>query len=165
MKIRKRGFSFTKDKARIFTDENPDAYRIREKYPEPTQCPECGVVYSEGRWQWGRSTDVINEVTCPACKRTEAHDPAGVVELTGNFFTGHRNEILNMIQNLERLESNERPLERILDIHRFEDRTVIHTTGMHLPQRIGHAIESAFEGDLNLNYDAKDLVEVKWHRD
>ncbi|MFN1835448.1 BCAM0308 family protein [Balneola sp. MJW-20] len=165
MKIKKRGFSFRKNQARIFTDETSDAFRTRQKFPEPTQCPECGVVYSDGRWHWGKNTENTNEIICPACKRSEEHDPAGIMDLSGTFFRKHRSEIMNLVQNIERRESNNHPLERIMDIHRSDDRTIIHTTGMHLPRRIGDALKSAFEGDLNLSYEAEDHVQITWHRD
>ena len=43
---------------------------------------------------------------------------------------------------------------------------VINTTDIHLPRRIGEALHSAYEGELDYHYDEEAyLIRVSWKRD
>ena len=66
--------------------------------------------------------------------------PAGELALSGAFFTGHRQEIMNLIHNAESEARAEYPLERIMDIVEGEDRTVITFTDAHLVHGLGEAL-------------------------
>ena len=35
-----------------------DPYKTRLKLPDPTLCPQCGAVYSKGRWGFVRLTPI-----------------------------------------------------------------------------------------------------------
>jgi hypothetical protein len=59
-----------------------------------------------------------------------------------------RTEILGLVRNIQELQNAEHPLSRIIDIAETPDRTVVTTTDIHLPRRIGHALEHAFKGKL-----------------
>lgn len=165
MKRMKKGHIFRQERARIFKDERNDVYRERQKYKEPTVCPNCSALFIKGRWTWQETTDEeIHEALCPACKRIEDNYPAGFVEMSGSFFEEHYGEIMHMIKNLERTESDEHPLERIMGIDSEKGKTMITTTGIHLPRRLGDALKHAYQGDLDISYDAENYIRVSWQR-
>lgn len=167
MERKKKGYIFRRDRSRIFKDDRIDVYREKKKYKEPTLCPSCGASFINGRWQWNKISDDTHKRLCPACQRIEDNYPAGFVALRGPFFEEHREEIMHMIKNLERIESDEHPLERIMNVdieEENEEVTTIATTGIHLPRRIGDALKHAYEGDLDISYDAENFIRISWKR-
>lgn len=164
MQRKKKGHIFRQERARIFKDERIDVYREKKKYKEPTQCPTCGASYVEGRWIWGDVSQPAHSELCPACRRIQDHYPAGFVELSGPFFNEHHGEIMHLIKNLERTESQEHPLERIMEMDKVNGITHISTTGIHLARRIGDALKHAYQGDLEISYDAENYIRVFWAR-
>jgi hypothetical protein len=53
-----------------------------------------------------------------------------------------------------------------MKIEDMGDQIVVTTTEIHLPRRIGEALKSAFDGDLDFNYDEDGyFVRVGWRRD
>lgn len=152
-------------KDRMIKEKLHNVYRERDKSLPPSRCPQCGVVYIEGRWLWDDSTEVSNEVICPACRRIKDRFPAGFVELKGEFFAEHRWEILNLVSNIEKREKEERPLERIIAVEDGADQTEVTTTGIHIARRIGESIANAYSGDLSFQYaDGEKLIRVYWQR-
>ncbi len=137
------------------------------KLPEPTVCPECKVVFSGGRWQWSTTIPTgAHEKLCPACRRIRDKVPAGVLTLSGGFFEGHRDEIMNLVQNSVEAQKAEHPVKRIMDIEDRKDGGVVITfTDIRLPRGVGKAIEHAYEGDLDIHYtDEAGIVRVTWVR-
>src|SRR5690242_16929691 len=59
-----------------------DPYKAMKKPHEPTACPQCGVVYRAGHWQWIERPADAHEGLCPACHRIKDDFPAGQVTLT-----------------------------------------------------------------------------------
>ena len=84
-------------------------YQVKEKLPESTQCPDCGAKVINGHWSWPKQPEKFNEVCCPACRRIAENAPAGFIEIRGSFFKENRDEILNMVMNIEKAEKGERP--------------------------------------------------------
>lgn len=164
MQRKKKGYLFREERKRIFKDERIDTYREKQKYKEPTQCPNCGASFVNGRWQWGGYIQHAHKVLCPACKRMEDDYPAGFVTLSGEFLADHRDEIMNMVENIEKTESKEHPLERIMGVYADGDETVIKTTGIHLPRRLGDALKHAYQGVLDISYEAENFIRVSWSR-
>jgi hypothetical protein len=70
------------------------------------------------------------------------------VILSGSFLAEHKQEIIELARNTEKLERDEHPLQRIMSIKEDGDTLVIMTTDIHLPRRIRHAIVDAYKGDL-----------------
>lgn len=142
-----------------------DTYKLRGKLPEPTRCPDCGVIYSRGRWSWGLALEGAQQQRCPACHRMHDHFPAGYVVLEGEFLAGHRDEVLQLARNLEAKEKAEHPLERIMAIEDVEGGVQITTTDTHLARDIGEAVHSAYRGDLEYHYNKEEnLLRVHWAR-
>lgn len=142
-----------------------DPYEARRKYPEPTACPGCGLVFHEGRWQRGSAPDGTQPIRCPACQRIADRFPAGFVTLSGPFLREHREELLALVRNEARHESDEHPLHRLMDIEERDDEVLITTTDLHLPRRIGEALERAYDGALEVSHTPNEyLVRVHWSR-
>ena len=147
-------------------EESHDPYRAQRKQRTPARCAGCGATYRQGHWTWGRLTPPAPAtMVCPACRRTREHVPAGEITLGGGFFGQHADEILRLVQHVAKAENARHPLHRIMTIRRTSDTANVATTDIHLPRRIGHALESAWKGSLNTHYDeAGYFVRVSWER-
>lgn len=155
---------------RMIQEQEHDPYKVRAKLPDPTACPDCGAMYRDGRWTWGAPPQGANEYTCPACQRARDGQPAGILTLSGAFTKAHRDEILGLARNVEEREKGQHPLKRILTVDDQDDdedgpTLVVTTADPGLARNIGDAVESAYEGDLEIQYsEGEHLVRVFWHR-
>jgi hypothetical protein len=151
---------------RRIQEREGDTYVLREKLPDPTACPSCGVMYRAGRWTWGAPPADAHRATCPACRRIEEDYPAGLVIVEGPFAARHREEILGLARNLEEREKQNHPLKRIMRVSEPEGEAIeIATTDAHLARGIGEAIHHAYEGELDYRYtDKENLLRVHWRR-
>ncbi len=140
-----------------------DTYKMRGKLPEPTVCPQCGALFRKGRWAWGPRPARAHEELCPACHRIRDNYPAGILDLSGPFLEGHKEEILHAVRNQEEQAKQEHPLCRIIKIEEKEEGIVITTTDTHLPRRIGEALWHAYHGELDLHYGQDPrLIRMSW---
>jgi len=104
-------------------------------------------------------------LTCPACRRTHDNVPAGEVTLRGSFYAQHADEVLRLVRHIEKAEHAQHPLHRIMAIRGAADSATITTTDIHLPRRIGHALESTWGGTLDTHYDeAGYFARIAWER-
>jgi NMD protein affecting ribosome stability and mRNA decay len=140
-----------------------DPYQGQKKLNEGTACPQCGAVFHDGRWQWAARKDSAAEALCAACRRINDGFPAGIVTLRGAFAAQHKEEMLRLARHQEEAEKGEHPLNRIIDIAADAEAITITTTDIHLPRRIGEAIERAFHGELDAQFE-KDgyFVRIIW---
>lgn len=154
-------------KSHLIEEHRHDPYRARGKLKEPTVCPQCAAVFRGGRWQWAAVAPAdAAESICPACHRINDRYPAGELTLSGGFVAGHLAEIIGLMKNVEAAEKSEHPLQRIMAIEEGDGKVVVTTTDIHLPRRIGHALEHAYKGDLDTHYDESGyFVRLKWKRD
>jgi NMD protein affecting ribosome stability and mRNA decay len=149
----------------LFPEKIHDTYMHRRKPAEPTVCPDCKAVFSEGRWHWGKVVAKAHEELCPACHRIRDRFPAGYVTLGGPFFAAHREEILQLARHEETREKADRPLVRIMNIEDADDGVLITTTDIHLARDIGDAAKHAYQGELEFHYnDDENLLRVHWKR-
>lgn len=151
----------------ILAEDPGSPYYELRKYPEPTVCSECGLVYHKGRWTNSSAVPTkANRELCPACKRIQDRNPGGVVYLEGSYLHTHREEILNTAKNQEKLARESRPLQRIMWIKPTDKGLEIATTNVHLARRIGEAIYQAHKGTLDIKYSEGDrFARIYWHRD
>jgi hypothetical protein len=170
MSMKKKGFRrppWPDDRLTLKSEHIHDPYATRLKLHEPTICPDCGAVFHEGRWQWAARPEGAHEERCQACRRIHDHYPAGELVLSGAFVAGHKEEILRLARHEAEREQAEHPLHRLMGIEARDDGAlVLATTDIHLPRRIGHALEHAFKGELELHYEEEAYhVRAHWRRD
>lgn len=148
--------------------ESKNPYYEGKKYREPTYCPSCGLVYHEGRWLEESIPEgkEANESLCPACRRERDRNPEGLVYLSGDYFQEHKEEILQLAKNTEERARSNRPLQRIMWSEKDSEHLKLATTNEHLARRIGKAIASAHNGNLDINSGHNErLVRVYWKRE
>jgi len=149
----------------ILDAKRHDPYQAAGKYPEPAHCDTCGAVFHRGRWQWGSALPGGTVVTCPACRRIADKLPAGIVTLEGPFVGAHRDELIHLARNEAERERTDHPLNRIMAVDAGAARVVVTTTDIHLPQRIGEALKSAYDGELGVHYGEDEYtVRIDWRR-
>jgi hypothetical protein len=152
---------------RLIQERNHDPYKSQKKLPDPTLCPDCKAVFSGGRWQWPEPiSQPMNTKLCPACSRIHEKVPAGFLTVSGNFFQGHRDEILSLLHNKMDAEKALHPLKRLMNIEDRQDGSmVVSFTDTHSPRDIGRALANAYQGELEIHYaEDEDLTRVKWSR-
>jgi NMD protein affecting ribosome stability and mRNA decay len=152
---------------RLIQEQVHDPYKPRGQLSEPSVCADCGVVFTQGRWQWlAKPPADAEEILCPACRRIRDRVPAGFLTLSGDFFADHRDEILSLIHNKVDEQKSQHPMKRLMDISDGEEgETVVTFTDVHLPRGVGQAIESAYSGELEIKYtDEAGIVRATWHR-
>ena len=162
---KRHGAGLTPRGDRLIRERVHDPYKLRKKPAEPTVCGDCGVVFSEGRWQWTASKPSgASETTCPACKRIHDHVPAGVLELHGDFFCSHRDEILRLVSNTVDMQKNEHPMKRLMSTRDLDDGVEFEFTENHLPQDVGNAVHSAYAGNLDIHFADTGVTRAYWER-
>lgn len=131
----------------------------------PTVCPQCSVVFQDGRWAWDEAPPRAREAICPACRRIHDQFPVGFVHLSGDYFLRHCDQVMHLIESESRRERSEHPLERVMESSTADGSMLFTTTGAHLARRLGEALLRACQGELSFNYsEAENLVRVYWHR-
>lgn len=151
---------------RLLHERGHDPYHPQQKLPEPTLCPQCEAVFHEGRWHWAPRPVPSHEALCPACRRINDDYPAGVLTIGGAFARQHADEILGLVRHQEEAEKGEHPLHRIMAVEQGDDAIVVSTTDIHLPRRIGEALQHAYRGELAFHYDEEGyFIRVTWSRD
>lgn len=147
----------------ILDDPLHDPYLERGKIAEPAVCGDCGAIYHQGRWQWGTPAAGAHAARCPACRRIQEGMPAGYLTIEGDFAQSHRDELLNLVRNLEQREKTEHSLKRIMAIDDADGKLMITTTDIHLARHLGEALQRAYQGDLDFHYNKEQyLLRLRW---
>jgi hypothetical protein len=152
---------------RLIKERVHDPYMAGAKPAGPIVCPDCGVLYEDGRWQWSSERpENAREDLCPACRRTRDHVPAGILVLRGAYLGKHRDAIMRLVANKVERQKAAHPLERILKIDDTgPNEIVIEFTDTHLPSGVGKALQRAHNGDLDIQFaDETNIVRVFWER-
>ncbi len=149
----------------MFDPAGVDPYQARAKLSGPATCPDCGVVYHDGRWQWLAAVPDAATVRCPACHRIADKMPAGYVSIDGQFALEHQDELLALIRKLAAREKAEHPMQRIMAIAPQGEGLLVTTTDLHLARGIGQALEDAYKGELEFHYNRDEhLLRLHWKR-
>ena len=155
-------------------DHDGGRHRTGRARREPAICKKCGAVYANRRWTAAQNTATnkkdqrtVQMTVCPACKQAADGEPRGFVYLDGSFLVGHGKEIENMILNEAKRAGEDNPLARILELkERDGHKLTVTTTTEHLAQRLGHAVEKAFGGEVQYNFSHENkVVRVSWQRE
>ena len=154
-------------------DHEGGFHREPKAAEEPVVCSKCGAVFQNRRWTAGEK---INDDTrlhnaklgiCPACHQVASGVAGGFVHIDGSFLKGHQAEVLNLLRNEEQRAIEDNPLSRIIKWDKNDEGELqLKTTNEHLAQRIGHALEKAFDGEVRYDFSHENKVaRVTWHRD
>lgn len=157
-------------------DHEAGRHREDAAIPEPAVCEACGNVYADRRWALpgtGRPDGdhphfrPATVVLCPACQVEKSGIAAGYVHLNGTFLGAHRVEIEQLLHNEAERAMEDNPLGRIMGMEPDDDGgTTVRTTTEHLAQRLGHALEKAYHGDVRYDFSHENkLAHVWWRRD
>lgn len=150
-------------RARNVQPRHRDTYARRAKPRDSVLCGGCGLILSRGRWQWrARLHTDLRAGLCPACERVRDRFPAGTLTLDAPFLD-RRAELTGMIRNVEAVEREEHPLERVMALEETGDRLVVTTTGLHLARRLAQRLSRAFHRRPRLRYlPGEAAVQVDW---
>ena len=168
----KKPFTNTNFTKRV--DHEGGRHRTRRAMSEPLTCKECGAVYANRRWTVAQNTannkkhhPTVQMTVCPACKQAADGEPRGFVYLDGAFVVGHGKEIEDLIRNEAKRAGEDNPLARILELkERDGHKLTVTTTTEHLAQRLGHAVEKAFGGEVQYNFSHENkIARVSWQRE
>lgn len=143
---------------------------------EPAVCANCGNVYADRRWSKpdpARDSAKHSHVRpaqttiCPACKAIQAEIPSGYVHLAGQFLNVHREELEVLLTREAERAAEDNPLARIMGWDESEEgKLTVTTTTEHLAQRLGHALEKAYDGTVRYDFSHENkLAHVWWQRD
>lgn len=155
-------------------DHEGGRHRTLRARSEPAICEKCGAVYANRRWTAAQNAAnnkkhqrTVQLTVCPACKQAADGEPRGFVYLDGAFLVRHRKEIENLILNEAKRAGEDNPLARILDLkERDGHKLTVTTTTEHLAQRLGHAVEKAFGGEVQYNFSHENkIARVSWQRE
>lgn len=158
-------------KKSINTEKDP--YLLKLSPGDMALCRKCGAMYHDKRWSIGAKAPVIAEgkkkrvsVLCPACQKIKDNFPEGYVTIQGAFVKTHKDEILRIIKNKEKIAMRYNPLDRIIGISEKRGVIEVTTTTEKLAQRIGQIIGKAFDGDVEYKWssDVK-LARIVWTRE
>lgn len=157
-----------KDRRDIRHLDKGNPYYEYKKYAEPTECSNCGLIFTNGRWavKTLKATSATKEV-CPACRIIRDDIPFGIANFQGTFLDeNNRKELNNIIKNVENAVKEKRPLQRVIKVEEKKDGITVYTTYDHLARRIGEAVYKAFKGELNIKYsNGERFARVYWRRD
>jgi hypothetical protein len=157
-------------------DHEAGRHRTKRAMPEPAVCEVCGDVYADRRWSkpdparhsakhpnFRPATPVV----CPACQRQRDDAPSGYLHLDGGFLADHKEEIERLIHNEAERASEDNPLARLMKWEKDKKgRLTVATTTEHLAQRLGRALEKAYDGKVRYDFSHENkLAHVYWRRD
>lgn len=149
------------------TPRSMGVYQAKGGMSGEVRC-RCGAVLHNKSWHQG--TPHVHEsgqtsIVCPACQRIADHNPAGVVTLSGTFFSEHHTEIDQLLVTLTEHEATKNPLCRVIAMNRGDGGITIKTTNTKLAQKIGRTMFKTYGGDLAYRWRRGDeLVRVSWSR-
>lgn len=157
-------------------DREAGRHHTRRAAKEPAVCASCGAVYANRRWTTAATLRGKDEpkhwrpaktITCPACVQAHGGTPDGYVYLEGAFLVAHREEIERLLRNEAERAAEDNPLARImLWKENGGGKLTLSTTTEHLAQRLGHALEKAFDGEVDYDFSHENkLARVTWKRD
>ncbi len=145
---------------------NERPYLSSKKHKGVVVCPECKLVFVDGKW---KRTDIPKDYTeqlCPACRRIKDGYFGGILCLKSELLKTKKEEILNLVKNKESIAQIANPLRRIGKIEeKSDDEVVVYTTFEHLATSIGKAIKKAYKGELTIQYrENEKAVRVYWEK-
>lgn len=140
----------------------------------PAICPSCGAVFAKHRWSHSPQTKAavrqaengFGVQVCPSCRRRRTGVPHGYVHLDGEFFPGHRREIEQLLHHEVEHAQEDNPLDQVLGWENLDGGGLLITTATgHLAERLGRALEKAYDGVIHYGFSHENkLAHIWWHR-
>ncbi|MBX7223648.1 MAG: ATPase [Blastocatellia bacterium] len=157
-------------------DHDGGRHREPKSLPDHTRCETCGSVYSGRHWaapalpervEFQLNPNSFHLTLCPACQQQKEGIAGGFVHLEGTFLEQHREEIVRLLQKEAKRAYRQNRLARILEWKdESNGKVFLSTTTEHLAQRLGHALEKAFKGQVRYDFSLENkLAHVWWTRD
>lgn len=157
-------------------DHDGGRHREARAEREPAECEHCGALLINRRWtrRPGASSMAATErwrpphmVLCPACRQEVAGLPRGFVTITGTFTEEHLDEIRRLLRNEALRAADDNPMARITHWEYDPVKGLsVATTTEHLAQRLGHALEKAYGGEVHYGFSHENkFTRVDWWRD
>ncbi len=157
-------------------DHEAGEHRPPRGLKEPAVCVNCGNVYADRRWSKPDPAHTsakhphfrpAQTTICPACKAIQDAVPSGYVHLSGQFLGAHREELEVLLTREAERAAEDNPLARIMGWDESEPgQLTVTTTTEHLAQRLGHALEKAYDGTVRYDFSHENkLAHVWWQRD
>ncbi len=145
---------------------NERPYLSSKKHKGVVVCPQCKLVFIDGKWKKTAIPDSYTEQLCPACRRINDSYFGGILILKSELLKTKKDEILNLIKNKEASSQIANPLRRIGKIEqKGEDELIIYTTFEHLATSIGKAVKRAYKGELTIQYkEDEKAARVYWKK-
>ncbi|MDZ7806440.1 MAG: BCAM0308 family protein [Gracilimonas sp.] len=144
-------------------EPDDDHYYINNRKTKPgIACSRCGALHDNGSWTWNALPENIEHDVCPTCTRIDNNNPAGRVIIRGNYFSNHKDDIMQLIDTISKSELSDYPLERLMEMKNGSEETELTTTGIHLARRIGYALQLAYDGELSSKQSGDDHIIVYW---
>jgi NMD protein affecting ribosome stability and mRNA decay len=171
-KYQERKWSGEKGKKFGHAGRAEDSYRLEEGQ-EAAVCQVCHALYQGKRWFYDEKlinrlagTPKLREVTCPTCRQIEDHYPEGILTLSGEFLTQHRDEIVRLLEKEAARVSKRTVQDRVIQMKgEGKDKLVVETTTEKLAQHLGRAVYRAYKGDLSFRWaEMNKFVRVYWSR-
>ena len=157
--------------------EGRGKHRPTRSPAEPLVCEQCGAEFRHRRWVLAHTPVRAQKsaaglipprpTICPACTQMRSGVPSGYLRVSGGFYAAHRAEIEQLLLNEAKRTAEDNPLARLM---RWEGvrghELALSTTTEHLAQRLGHALEKAFGGEVRYDFSHENKVaRVDWRRD
>lgn len=155
-------------------DHDGGRHRPSRALAEPAYCPGCGAVYLGRRWSHVPTSRVLARRAgtpvavriCPACRRRRTGVPHGFLHIDGDFFAQHRPDLERLLRNEADRAREHNPLDQAIDWEDLNgDGLLVTTSTEHLAQRLGRALQKAFDGELHYGFSHENkLAHIWWHR-
>ena len=154
-------------------DHAAGRHRGRRAPSEPAICPGCAAVYVHRRWSHAPAARLARHAyepmairVCAGCRGRRSGMPHGYVHIDGGFFPDHRADIERLLRNETERARDVNPTSQIVEWRDLNGGgLLIGTSTEHLAQRLGHALEKAYDGKVHygFSHDNK-MAHVWWHR-
>lgn len=140
---------------------------------EPAFCAGCGAFYVKRRWSRepsarllaGRTDRAMTVRLCVACRQRRRGAPHGYVHIDGDFLALHKTDIEHLLRNETGRAGEDNPLHQVIDWQDLERRGLLITTSTeHLAQRLGRALEKAYDGKVRYGFSHENKVAHVWWR-
>ena len=137
------------------------------------KCSKCPAYFDGKRWIYKLKREPIkikkgeySIELCPGCEKIEKKWIEGIVQIRGNFWKKHKEEVEKLVQHTAERKRERTPSARIYRFVKEKDELIIETTDRALAERIGKDLEKAFSGELDIQWLKKaEYSRVYWQKD